>query len=58
MQNISVKFWAGCLTARIKYARRDINNLRYAEDTTPIVKSEKELKSVFMKMKKEGKKLA
>ena len=39
--------------ARIKIAGRNINNLRYADDTTLIVKSEKELKSLLMKVKEE-----
>ena len=36
----------------IKIARRNINNLRYADDTTLMAKSEEELKSLLMKMKK------
>ena len=44
--------------ARIKIARRDINNLRYADDTTLMAESEEELKSLLMKVKGEGKKLA
>ena len=39
--------------AGIKIARRNINNLRYADDTTLMAESEEELKSLFMKMKKE-----
>ena len=35
--------------ARIKIARRDINNLRYADDTTLMAESEEELKSLLMK---------
>jgi len=35
-------------------ARRNINNLRYADDTTLIAKSEKELKSLLMKVKEES----
>ena len=35
----------------IKIARRNINNLRYADDTTLMAKSEEELKSLLMKMK-------
>ena len=35
--------------ARIKIARRNINNLRYADDTTLIAKSKEELKSPLMK---------
>ena len=37
--------------ARIKIARRNINNLRYADDTTLMVESKEELKSLLMKMK-------
>ena len=35
--------------ARIKIARRNINNLRYADDTTLMAEGEKELKSLLMK---------
>ena len=42
--------------AGIKIAGRNINNLRYADDTTLRVESEKELKSLLMKMKKENEK--
>ena len=42
--------------ARIKIARRNINNLRYADDTTLMVESKEELKSLFMKMKEESEK--
>ena len=38
--------------ARIKIARRNINNLRYADDTTLMVESKKELKSLLMKVKR------
>ena len=41
--------------AGIKIARRNIHNLRYADDTTPMAESEGELKSLLMKVK-EGKK--
>ena len=45
--------------AGIKIARgRNINNLRYADDTTLMAENEEELKSLLMKMKKRGKKLA
>ena len=37
--------------AGIKIARRNINNLRYADDTTPISENEEELKSLLMKVK-------
>ena len=40
--------------ARIKNAGRNINNLRYADDTTPMAESEEELKSLLMKVKKES----
>ena len=39
--------------AAIKIARRNINNLRYADDTTLMAKSEEELKSLLMKVKEE-----
>ena len=39
--------------AGIKIARRDINNLRYADDTTLMAESEDELKSLLMKVKEE-----
>ena len=41
---------------RIKVAGRNINNLRYADDTTVIVESEAELKSFLMRMKEESEK--
>ena len=44
--------------AGIKIARRNINNLRYADDTTLMAKSEEELKSLLMKVKVESEKLA
>ena len=40
----------------IKIARRTINNLRYADDTTLMAESEEELKSFLMKMKEESEK--
>ena len=43
--------------AGIKIARRNINNLRYAEDTTLMAESEEELKSLLMKVKVESKKV-
>ena len=42
----------------IKIAGRNINNLRYADDTTLMAESEEELKSLLMKMKEESEKLA
>ena len=44
--------------AGIKIAGRNINNLRYADDTTLIAESKEELKSLLMKVKEESKKLA
>ena len=43
--------------AGIKTARRNIKNLRYANDTTLMAKSEKELKSLLMKVKEESEKV-
>ena len=43
--------------AGIKIAGRNINNLRYADDTTFIAESEEELKSLLMKVKKESEKV-
>ena len=43
--------------AGIKIARRIINNLRYADDTTLMAESEEELKSLFMKVKEESEKV-
>ena len=42
--------------AGIKIARRNINNLRYADDTTFMAESEEELKSLLMKVKEESEK--
>ena len=59
-------FYAECITphaeldgaqAGIKIARRNINNLRYADDTTLIAESEEELKSLLMKVKEESEKV-
>ena len=44
--------------ARIKIAGRNINNLRYADDTTLMAESEEELNSLLMKVKEESEKLA
>ena len=43
--------------ARIKIARRNLNNLRYADDTTLMAKIEEELKSLLMKVKEESEKV-
>ena len=42
----------------IKMAGKNINNLRYTDDTTLMAESEEELKSLLMKVKEESKKLA
>ena len=51
------KHWGGRSTAGMKIARRNINNLRYADDTTLMAESEKDLKSLLMKVKKESEKV-
>ena len=43
--------------ARIKIARRNINNLIYTDNTTLMAESEEELKSLFMKVKEDGEKV-
>ena len=43
--------------ARIKIAGRNLNNLRYADDTTLLAESEEELKSILMKVKDESEKV-
>ena len=50
MQNVRVDD----AQARIKIAGRNINNLRYADDTTLMAESEEELKSLLMKVKEES----
>ena len=44
--------------AGIKIARRNINKLRYADDTTVMAESEEDLKNLLMKVKEESEKLA
>ena len=44
--------------ARVKIAKRNIKNLRYADDTTLMAQSKEELKSFLMKVKEENEKLA
>ena len=46
-----------CREAREKIARRNINNLRYADDTILMAESEEELKSLWMKEKEESEKV-
>ena len=52
MQNAGL----GEAQAEIKIAERNINNLRYADDTTVMAKSEEELKSLLMKVQEESEK--
>ena len=52
MQNV------GLDAAGIKIARRNINNLRYTDDTTLVAESKEELKSLLMKVKEESEKVA
>ena len=51
------KLWTERSTARIKIAGRNINNIRYVDDTTLMAESEEELKSLLMKMKQESEKV-
>ena len=51
------KRWTGRNTAGIKIARRNINNIRYADDTTLMAESEEKLKSLLMKVKEESEKV-
>ena len=50
--------WLDEAQAGIKIARRNSNNLRYADATTLMAESEEELKSLLMKVKEESEKLA
>ena len=50
-------YWLDEAQAGIKSSRRNINNLRYADDTTLMAESKKELKSLLMKMRKESEKV-
>ena len=49
--------WLDEAQAGIKIARRNINNFRYADDTTLKAESEEEIKSLLMKVKEESEKL-
>ena len=53
---IMINAWLDEAQAGIKTALRNINNLRYADDTTFMAKSEEEIKSLLMKVKEEGEK--
>ena len=52
-----MKCWADKAQAEIKIAGRNINNLRYADDTTLMAENEEELKSLLMKVKEESEKV-
>ena len=52
-----MKCWAGWSTAGIKTAGKNINNLRYTDDTTLLAESDEELKSLLMKVKEESEKV-
>ena len=52
-----MKWWVDEAQAEIKIAGRNINNLRYADDTTFMVESKEELKRLLMKMKEESEKV-
>ena len=58
MQSTSWEILGWRTQAGIKIAGRNINNLRYADDTTLMAESEEELKSLLMKEKEESEKLA
>ena len=49
--------WLEEAQAGIKIARKNINNLRYADDTTLMAESEEELKSLWMKVKEQSEKV-
>ena len=57
IQPITKSFLFYFLKAGIKIARRNINNLRYADNTTLMAESEEELKSLLMKVKEENEKV-
>ena len=52
-----MKCWLNEVQAGIKIARRNISNLRHADDTTLMAESEKELRSLLMKVKEESEKV-
>ena len=54
---IKLKLYPSWNQAGIKIARRNINNLRYADDTTLMAESKEELKSLLMKVKEKSEKV-
>ena len=57
MQIHHEKLWTGRSTSWNQDCRRNINNLRYVDDTTLMAESEKDLKSLLMKVKEESEKV-
>ena len=57
IQSTSCEMLGWMKQVQIKIARRNINNLRYADDTTLMAESKEELKSPLMKVKEENEKL-
>ena len=57
MQSTSWETLGGRSTSWNQIARKNINNLRYADDTTLMAESEEELKSLWMKVKEESEKV-
>ena len=57
MRNIGLDEAVYCTQAGIKIAGRNLNNLKYADDTTLMAESEEELKSFLMKVKEESEKV-
>ena len=51
------RLWAGGSTAGIRIAGRNINNLRYADDTTLMAETKEELKSLLLKVKEDSEKI-
>ena len=56
-EHIMRNAWLEEAQAGVKIARRNINNLRYADDTTLMAESEEELKSLLMKVREESEKV-
>ena len=52
-----MKYWTGWTQAGIKIAGRNINNLRYADETTLMAESKEELNSLLMKVQEESEKV-
>ena len=48
------KCWAGCITSGIKISRRNINDFRYADDTTLMAESKEEVKILLIRVKEQS----